>query len=495
MELSIIKRYLVDAFFVLVIVSAAVFAWRGILNQTIEGEGFYYFAPGVSLITADGRLTDLFQAYDNSAKIMTFVQGSLFKGDMKPYMAVMFAFIIIISISFYIFIRKLTKNSTIAFLAAFYEALYYTGDAQFYARGAYQWFYQRTLEIIPMFIVFYFIVRFAESKKIKYYFISLIIFILTLFWAQYTTFLTSFIPIYLIVYVIFDRKTKKLSERIKLPLFSIPFILANYLVTVDANLGLSIIHPHQSFIQSFLLLKDVPHKVFYQLAVVTIPFPITNFFSNHFGIDYQHFINSSIIPVCALYLIIFGNLYKNRSKHTELFMASFLSLLSVLFLVVYFNRVKVYNEIQEGRYYYIPGFYVGIIYAIFIDSLFKRKIKAIFIVILALFWIYTNTNFIFKKIHDSQYYFTQTTIMLNYLKNIKSSLPENSIVFLPSPPEPGATDFLEKYYSDHNTIYIFLDVRWKSKLPPNFNKEKVFVFDFQDKFSIVDKSKEYREKL
>lgn len=495
MKLSIMKRYFLDFFLVLVVVAAAIFAWHGILNQTIEGEGFYYFAPGVSLFSVDGRLANLVNAYDNSAKIMTFIQGNLFRGNMRLYMLAMFLFIILISVCFYIFVRKFTKNSTIAFLAAFYEVLYFTGDAQFYARGAYQWFYQRTLEIIPMFVVFYFIAKFAQVKKIKFYFISLFFFILTILWAQYTTFLTSFIPIYLLVYAITDNKIKKLNERIKLPLYSIPFIFVNYLVTVNANLGLSIIHPHQTFIQSFLLVNDAPHKILYQLAVVTIPFSVTNFFANHFGIAYQQFINSSIIPVCAFYLIIFGNLYKSRSKHLKLSIACFLSLISMLFLVVYFNRVKVYNEIQEGRYYYIPGFYIGMIYAIFIDNLFKKKTKAIVIILLAFFWIYINTNFIFKKIHDSQYYYTQTTIMLDFLKRVEPGLPENSIVFLPSPPEPGATDFLKKYYSIRNTTYIFLDVRWKSKLPDGVDKDKVFVFDFQDKFTVLDKSIEYRAKL
>lgn len=489
------RKHLIDIIFIVLVILATSAAWHGILNQVIEGEGFYYFSPAQSLITPAGKLTDLAHGVDNFTKIITFVQEKIFAGNIESYMTVEFLFIILINISFYIFVRKVTKNPYLAFMAAIYEAVYYTGNFQFYARGHYHWFYQRAVEIIPIFVSFFFIIKFCESKTLKNYLFSLFFFVVALFMANYTTFLTPFIPIYLTIHALTDTKNKKLKQKIKLVLFSLPFLLINYLVTKDASLNLSVIHPNQTFIQSFLLLKDIPHKILYQLTVVTIPFAVTDFLSKQFHLNYQQFIDSSTMFVCLLYLMIFGNLYKNKSKYFKLSLTSFFALLSVLFLIVYFNRVIVYNEVQEGRYYYIPAFYVGIIFASFLETIIKGKKKLIIISLLTILWLFANSNFIWKKIASTQYYSIQTKLMLNYLNTIKDNLPENAFVLLPDPPEPGATAFLIKYYSGKNTTFLYLDQNWKSKLPENVDKNKVFVFDFKEKFKIEDQSEKYRLQL
>lgn len=488
------RKFLIDLFFILLIIFATTIAWHGILNQTIEGEGFYYFSTSNSLVSQEGNIANLAHGIDNFVKIITYIQERAFGGNIQPYMTVEFIFIIVVNISFYIFVKKVTKNSTLAFIAALYEAVYYTGNFQFYARGHYHWFYQRVIEIIPMFASFYFVIKFAENRNWKNYSLALIFFLIALFFAHYTTFLMPFIPIYLTVYSI--RNIRGVKEKLKLISFSLPFVLINYFITKDASLNLSIIHPHQTFIESFLLLKDVPLKVSYQLVAVTVPFTITHFLSKYFNLEYQELIITMIAPVYLFYLFIFGNLYKKKSKYFTLSLSSFFSLLAVLFLVVYFNRVKVFGEIQEGRYYYIPAFYVGIIFSCFLNNILKGKNKLIILSVLAAIWISTNTQLISKKIKSTQIFYTQAQAMFDYLKIEKHKLPENSVVFIPNPPAPGAVDFLGKYYTntDKSVIYLYLDQNWKSKIPEGTNKNKVFVFDYKDK-TVIDKSEEYRKML
>ena len=67
--------------------------------------------------------------------------------------------------------------------------------------------------------------------------------------------------------------------------------------------------------------------------------------------------------------------------------------------------------------------------------------------------------------------------ILNELNNKKTIFPDNAVVFVPYPPGSNSIDFMQKYYGNKNTIYIYFDINWKNKIPANTPIENIFVYD------------------
>lgn len=90
----------------------------------------------------------------------------------------------------------------------------------------------------------------------------------------------------------------------------------------------------------------------------------------------------------------------------------------------------------------------------------------------------------------------------------KSQLPDGAIVMVSNPLMPSGEDFLKKYYNNPNrsVLYMYIDSKWQSKIPTDFDLAKLFVFDYNDEYKkggrahlnfikVEDKSDEYRKKL
>lgn len=505
------NKFKFDIFSVSVLIIAISFAWHGVMNQTIEGEGYFYFSPTHSFILPNGNVTNLAKGIDNFPKLSYFILENIFGGEMKPYMISLFLGILIVHISFYIFIKKITNNYLIAFLASLYFALNYSGNFQFYARGHFQWFTQRVPELVPVFISFYYYVQFLKSPKIKLFLIALSFFVLAILFNHYTTLSLPFIPAIALSSALL--LAKKNNPRVLILLSCLPFIVINYLFFKNASLSLDVIHPNQSFLGSFLQTEDVVPKVSFQLVVITIPYPILDLIRSIMKQSLQTIIFNLMILVYGIYFLILIFLYKRRSDLLYFILGSFIALILTLFLNIYLNRVKVYNEIEQGRYYYIPGIYVGIILATFLIETLKSikftKSKPIFILIILLicsYWIISNTQLVWKKIHDSQYVFTGGKLLLDKLSQEKNNYPKDAIVMLPNPLMPLGEDFLKKYYSGENTKFVFIDSKWQSKIPENFDKNKLFVFDYNEEYKkggradisrieVLDKSEKFRKDI
>lgn len=489
---TFLKIHRFDFLLLCIITVLTSYVWKGILDQTIEGEGYYYFSSNTSLILPDGRLANLIQGIDNFAKLAYYTQAKFFQGDIQKYMIVELIIINLVAIGFYLFVKVITKDSRIAFVAALYESVYYTGNFQFYARGHLHWFYQRVPELFPIFISIISLHSFFMSRKVGSYLLSLGFFILALFFSHYSTF---FLPFYVAYFLIFGLlKEKTIQEKLFVIALSIPYVVINYLITKNASLNLAIIHPNQTLLESFANLKDVPQKILFQLAVTTIPYQVVNFISKLRHSNTLDVIQYLTIPVVLGYSLILATLYKYKSTHLILALSSFAGLIGVLFLTVYFNRVIVFNEIEQGRYYFIPAFYVGIIFSIFLNELRKHsRLITLLIFALCIAWAHFNSNLIFKKMKDSQAYYDRYKVIYRYLDVNRSSFPNDSYIFIRT--SPGSMLFLNRFYSENSVTYTYLDTNWRSHLPNGFDIDKLFVFDFGKKDEIEDKTEEYRSEL
>ncbi len=509
MKLSVIKTIAGttkgDLIFITLIILISWIVWHGVLNQTIAGEGFYYFSPTNSFITPSG-MTNIFKDFDSFPRFFTYLLENVFKGDMKPYMTAQFIIIILLNVMIYISLKKITGKSWLAFIAALYFGTNYTANFQLYARGHFQWFTQRVPEFFPILISMIFLSKFIDTKKVTYYFLSLPFFTLAILMTHYTTLFLPFFASFILI----SSLLKKGSDFKKSIILSLPFVIINYLIVSNSTLGLDVIRPKQTLLEALLQNKDVLSKISFQLVVATIPFNLLQFIQTISKVSYIQIIPTLYLPIYLFYFSIGFFLYKKRFSYLNLVVAAFLGLIGALFLNIFLGRINVYNEIEQGRYYYIPKLYLAIIISSFIYSLLLNMSKRLlllkycFIILLIFLYVTANTQFIWTKMKDSQRFYTGGNLMLNKLSQVKDTLPVDSIIMLPNPLMPLGIDFLKKYYKGHDIQYLFIDSKWKTKIPEGFDLNKFYVFDYSEEFnrggnarlefiSVVDKSSEYRK--
>lgn len=499
----------VDIFFVLLIAVLTFIIWHGIVNRSLNGDGYYYFAPTVSLFSANGKLSLAFSNFDNFPRIINFILEKLFAGNMRSYMAAVLGIVVIINISIYIFIKKVTKNQYIAFLSSIYAGLNYTADYTFYANGTLQWVWQRVPELIPVFVSFWFLIKFSTNRKAKDYFLSLTFFVLAMLMTHYTIFFLPFIPVYAVVFSFL--KIKGIKNKLINIALSLPFIVIGLLlVKGGGTMPISVFHRNTTLWQSLLPTKDTFPQISFQLVVTTIPFGLLQALKEHLPkyISYKELVFLLTIPVYLFYLAVFVYLYKRKFKYFDFVLASFFALICAEFLNIYTKRYDVYQEIERGRYLFIPAIYVGPILASFLVNVVKQfKAFLLITIILAVMWILSNANLIKKNLASTQYSHTGGILALNKLAEQKNNFPDDAIVLLPSPIMPCGEAFLAKYYGGKNTRFFVINSKLEDIIPPNFDRKKLFVFDYNDeakkgfaderlkKIKIVDRSEEYRQKL
>lgn len=488
----------IDTLASLLLVALCFFAWRGILHQTIEGEGYYYFSPSLSFVSPQGKIASLW-GYDNFPVFATYILERLFKGDMLLYMGLEFITVQFLAIAVYIFIKKITNKSLIAFLSAVLICVNFPGLFQLLGRGHYAWYLQRIPQIFLMLPSWWFFYSYLQKGGVKKYLLSLILFSLGILSNHYTSLYTSFYPALLVSHFLFAQKgnvTKKIISNLAL---LAPFLIANAIIISKTPLGVSNYRPGDGPLHFILNPQNWLDQLLYHMTVITFP---TNIFLSFYrkSIELPTLIRSLIIPVFGFYAIALLYLYNAAKKFFVFIFAVFLALLSVVFLNIFLNQFDIYTEILQGRYFFIPTFYGGIIFASFFGTLFSRN-KNLFIKIslLALLFVWLNTNIktISQKMAASQPTYDKITAGLNFLNKIKPALPDNAIVVLPSPLMPIGGDFYAKFYAPKNTVFYYLDSKWQENIPANYPIEKIFVYEFDKnrKNELVDKSQIYRANM
>lgn len=496
-----------DFVFISLIIIISFIVWHGVLNQTIAGEGFYYFSPTNSFITPKG-VTELTKNYDNFPRLFTYLLENIFKGEMKGYMVTQLSIIILLNVMIYISLKKITGKSWLAFMAAIYFGTNYIANFQMYARGHFQWFTQRVPEFFPILISIIFLSKFINTKKMIHYFLALFLFTSAIFMTHYTTLFLPFFACFILISSLL-KKGPNFKQAI---ILSLPFVIINYLIVSNSALGLDVIRPKQTLLEAIVQNKDTLSKISFQLVAATIPFNLLRFLHDTFKLSYLEIISSLYLPIYIFYSSIGLFLYKKKFPHFNLIITCFIALIGVLFLNIFLGRINIYNEIEQGRYYYIPKLYLAIIISAAIYTLLLNMgkkwllLKYFLVIFLILLYVGTNTQFIWTKMKDSQSLYTGGNLMLQHLKKTKDNLPLDSIVMLPNPLMPSGIEFLKKYYSGQNTQFLFIDTKWKSKVPTDFDLNKFYVFDYSEEFnrggnarlqfiSVVDKSEEYRKEL
>src|SRR6185369_12233674 len=104
-------------FFLLLIISALIiFVWYKTLNQTLWGDGFYFFNPlfrfGHLLLPVNPW------TYNIAARIIYEIFIPIFKDQMAPYFLLQIVFLIIMTLLIYAIAYALTENKLISFITS-----------------------------------------------------------------------------------------------------------------------------------------------------------------------------------------------------------------------------------------------------------------------------------------------------------------------------------------------------------------------------------------
>lgn len=456
---------------IIAIVAATYLIWHRILSQVLLGEGYQYFPRAEAFFNANGGIKTLW-GFDNFARFLFDIFVVTFKDQIINYLIFQLIIQIIIYLTFFYILKKITGSVLLAFSATIFFLANFIGSFEMFGIGNYQRFVQRIPNFIPWLFAFYFQVQFFKTGKVRSYLFSLGLFSLSILMAHYSTFLLPIFLIYCSVWWI-DQKNK-FKSLVKSFLLAIPYVLIDlFLIQKDS------FKPTGSILQ-FLLHEDhLINKIFYQLPINTFPSELI--------LKLQHLhtppdklpaiIGSLVIPALIFYLVGFILTIKNAPSLIKLYLTTFFFALSVMFLNTYIGKVNTLVDFGTDRYFFIPSLALAINWAIIIKSIFPKKIKLYVVSSLLIITVYLIYNFsvINYNFDLIQYKSNNMRIYIDYVKSLSPQFNEHTVI-VTQPfliwPDP----MFETIY-DPNLRSIPFDTGWEKRIDQRY-KNNVFIIDF-----------------
>lgn len=450
----------------LITIGVVFFVWYKILFQVPLGEGYYYFDPGQNFLGST-----YFANYDNLPKIVFDILPPIFKDNLILYQAFELFALIALCLTIYFVINHFFKNKWLSLFATLLFSVSYVGLFEMIATGNYQRFIQRIPNFIFLFISFLHLAKYLDTKKIRYYLISIIIFALTVFMAHYSTFL---LPLFLIYPVI---KNKNI-------LISAAFLLVNYfLVKNDFYAG----RVGFSFDLNLILL---------QLSGITYPPTLLNSIGN-IAQPYTKAVILLSIPIIVIYFIGIYLVKKREPKYLVFYLTSLLTLFLILFLNIligkidyitfvrgdryYFISVEVLsklgvNFVGGSRYYVLPTIFNSIVLSTVFWVLLKNKKRLFYFssaIILVIYLIY-NISLIWKESDQIQPVSERMKTYINYTKSISDKIQDYKIVVTP-PEFIWSGQFVRLFYGNENLKFIPLKSGWEKEVDKKLLDDTIII--------------------
>lgn len=461
---------------ILAIIFLTFFVWHKILNQFFLGEGYYYFNRNLDFITPQGFNFEV-RTYDNFARLLFDIFPPLFKDNVQAYMFLELLIISILYLSIYYVVTSITKSRMIGFFTTVFFMANYVGSFYLIADGNYQRFVQRVPNFIPAVFSFYYLFKFYQEKRIKYYFVSLGLYIFALFMGHFSSIILPLFFFYPLIHLLQEKKSMK-GFFTRMAAVQ-PFLLATFYITRTGDQA-----PTRSFLQFFLTEPDVLKKVLYQIPLVTVPLDLIKFFAKTILIKPESEPYSSIVPfftlMCLIFYVLGGLMISKRRKDLIiLYITCLLAMIGSMFLYMYIDsRINPLKYFGADRFFFVPSLFAAICWAIILNVFFIKKqilYKVIPVLILVCFGIY-NTSIIWAKIDLIQYKSEMMKNFINYTKSRSFEFSDETVIIVPSYlswPAPIITEF-----SNHPRMQVLSAIDgWESKYWDI--KGNVYVFDYE----------------
>lgn len=415
-------------FFLIFVITLIV--WHNLLNQSLIGEGYYYFEHSFTQSMNKGSF--LLTQYDSFPKLFFEVFGRLFDTHFFIYFLIEFLTLVVIYCLLYWITFKLTKEKLLAFSATIFFLANYAASNEILAIGNYQWFIQRIIVLPLIFYSFYLFSQYLKGDKFTKYVTSIFLFSLTVLMNHFSLFL---LPLFLTYPVIKSLAKKGLSmDLVKNTIYALTFLAAGLLLSQG-----DFYVPQQSFPQFLFSINLIP-KVLLQIPAITFPHviikalvPIIPYKTSPSGIAPLIFLAFFLL---GLYLATFITLIKRKKTDMLiLFVSSSLAMLLTIAIFLYVDgRGDVFAGLNEARQYFIPSLFTSINFAFVIWVLFpksKKRYLSFSLIILVTYVIY-NTFLIWQNYNlQTKPKFQATKKYIKHMKSLSTQFKPDTTIVVP----------------------------------------------------------------
>jgi len=487
-------------FFIITIIFALDFlVWHKVLNQSLLGEGYYYFNQKQDFFSQLNNFKPLRQL-DIFAKILFDVMPPIFSDNIRLYLLFLLLTMATLHTTLFLVITKITKSMLLGFTTSVFFLANYMGSFGMTASGQYQWFVQRVPNLIPTLIAFYYLEKFFHQKKFKFYLISIALFFVAVLLAHFSTFL---LPVFILLPLVqsIGSKTKIKSLLLGITL-TLPFVVISLIF--NSQDGQS---PKVNPVNYVLTQDKVIQKTIYQVAVISLPPNLIKFTGDNWPGERLAHPYTKVVAIytyisLSIYFLAFFLVRKKNDRLAKLYITSLLGMLSIMFLYVYVDiKLDVLKGIGQSRQFFPSTIFLSIIWAIILHSIFYKKQKlylGISITILVAYTVY-NSTIINKHIDSIQYSSEMMKRFMAYTKSISGEFTSESIIITPS--FLGRPSYLIKlFYAPQGFRFVLPSVGWEEEY--RNESTNVFVFDYNyekvgskfypEKGKVVDFTAKYR---
>lgn len=469
----------------LIIVSLLV--WRPIFDQVPMGEGYYYFDRCQNKFVVPKDCPTTIWQYDNLARISFQAMIPVFKDNVHYYMFAQVGMMLILYITFYLVLSKVTKNPTLSFFTILIFLTNYTGSFSMMAIGNYQRFVQRVPNLIPILISFYFLTKYFDTKKFSDLAKSIVLYSLGFYLAHHSIFM---LPLFA-AYIFLKTVTQKINLKSVLTNLGCLAILAGLSVFLSST---DHFVPKQGIISFITTTPQIIEKTMLQIPNLLVPTEVAKLIAKNWPITPIPYPFSFVLKLFAipLFLVLIISLFsvKNDTNAKIILKSAILALPVVCLLNLYSygdGTPHPLRDFGEDRIYFIPSIYSSILLGYFINSLYNHKkiiIKLITVAILSVYIFYN--SYLIQR--DSKK-LTQNSIkmkqFINYVKVITTD--RNSKVMIIGPSHLlWPMQFVTLFYNTNNNLSFTLDsTNWNETISKS-DYDKIKLVDYVDN-KIIEK--------
>ena len=503
--ISSIIKYLQENWLpIITIIFVALTVWHKIPSQVPNGEGYCYFAQSNTIDYKHFFTHSLLNEYGLLAKIYFSILMPVFKNNLISYMVFQLVTMLIVYQTLYFVIVKITKDKIMSFLTTLFFLANYVGSFTMLGIGNYHRFVQRVPNLIPVFISFYYLVKYLEKRKTKHLFLLLILYTISIFLSHYNVFLLPIFAIYPFLHALINKRGKLLISAFFLSLF---FVLSSILLTRGDSLS----RPNDS---PLTFIKNTPRlseMVLYQVPAVAFPQQLTRYLSKHSSppIPFPYLRTQEYVLIFVIALFALACLKGQKyPKLLSLYLTFVLSLFILSFMIMYAydsypNPLKFFDE---DRIYFVHSILIGFIWAALVKFFFgenKKLYKTVAFLIMIAFLTH-NTPFIWKGMDKYQYRSNMYQRFIDFIKGHTSSFNEQTVIIAPPDLIRTTEPFIRRYYKLQNNTFFVLENDWINLVrKTKVDKKNVFVLDYKYSYdskndidplsvTIVDKSADFR---
>lgn len=464
--------------FLFLIILITFFVWGPIINQVPTGEGYYYFDTAQRFTYPILHPISVKQ-FDNFARIAFQIATPILGDRIELYMLLQFILMIFLYLTMYKILEKITNNKGYAFFTTVLFLSNYTGSFSMIGTGNYQRFIQRIPNLIPLFISFYFLTKYLNTKQIKHLLISLTTYILSFYLAHHSIFSLPLFVCYILV--------KTLSKKINIKSFLINLLIILFLVVSSKFLSTSDhFVPKQGIISYLTNTPAIIDKILLQIPNLLVPTEVTRYIAKNWPIlpipyPFSFVLKIFLFPILLIFISVLV-LSNGETNKKVLLKSAIIALPLVCFLNLYAygdGAPHPLRDFGEDRIYFIPSIYNSIIVGYFLTYLWSSNKRFLKILSIAGFV----SLLIYNKLlinRDLLKYNTAVNEMKNFISYVKNKSQDRNLKIAIIGPSHllWPTQFLNLYYNTNNNLYFYLDSStWKVQIK-DLNLDSVFLLDY-----------------